>query len=55
MIGNIVNVTVDDSILTDGKIDMKKFHVITFDQANNTYIELGEKVADAFKIGLKLK
>lgn len=54
VIATIVNVTADDAILTDGKIDLSKFHVLTFDQANNTYVALGEKVADAFKVGQKL-
>ena len=55
VIANIVNVSADESILTDGKIDSKKLHIITFDSVNGKYIALGEIVADAFKEGLKLK
>ena len=50
-----MNVSADESVVTDGKIDPKKLKPITFDPANNTYIGLGEKVGDAFKDGLKFK
>ena len=55
IIGNIVNVSVDESALTDGKVDYKKFRPIAFDPSNAKYIELGEEVAQAFKEGIKLK
>ena len=55
LIGEIVNVSADESIVTDGRIDPKKLKPITFDPANNAYIGLGEKTGDAFKDGLKLK
>ncbi len=55
LIGEIVNVSADESVITDGKIDPKKLRPITFDPANNAYIALGDKVGDAFKDGAKLK
>ena len=55
LIGDIVNVSVDESILTDGKIDVKKLEPIAFDGANGKYHVLGEEVAQAFNIGFKLK
>jgi flavin reductase (DIM6/NTAB) family NADH-FMN oxidoreductase RutF len=55
LIGEIVNVSADDSVVTDGKIDPKKLKPITFDPSNNAYIGLGEKVGEAFKDGAKLK
>ena len=55
LIGEIVNVSADDSVVTDGKIDLKKLKPITFDPSNNVYIGLGEKVGEAFKDGAKLK
>ncbi|MFY9177806.1 MAG: flavin reductase family protein [Caldicoprobacterales bacterium] len=55
LVGEIVNVTADERILTNGKIDPKKLKPITFDPVNNAYIGLGEKVGNAFKDGLKLK
>ncbi len=55
VIGEIVNVNAEESILTDGKIDPKKLKPITYDPVNNAYIGLGEKVGNAFKDGLSLK
>ena len=55
LIGEVVNTIADDSILTDGKIDLSKFHPITYDCVNHHYIALGEKVGNAFKDGLQLK
>lgn len=55
LVGEIVNVSADESILTDGKIDVNKLEPITFDAANNKYRVIGEEVADAFKVGLALK
>lgn len=55
LIGEIVNVSADESVITDGKIDLKKLKPITFDPANNAYIGVGEKVGNAFSDGLHLK
>lgn len=55
LIGQIVNVSVDESILTDGKVDLKKFEPLCFDGMNGKYNVIGDVVADAFKTGLKLK
>lgn len=55
LFGEIVNVSVDDGILTNDKVDLEKFKPITFDPINHKYIELGKCVAESFKEGLKLK
>ncbi len=56
LVGEIVNVSVDESVLTpDGKVDVSKLAPITFDPINNTYHVLGEKVGNAFQDGMKLK
>lgn len=55
LIGEIVNVNADESVLTDGKIDPKKLKPIGFDPVNNTYFALGDTVGKAFVDGLKLK
>ena len=55
MVGKVVNVCADESVLTDGKIDPLKLRPITFDGMNHTYLVLGEKVGNAFSDGLKLK
>ena len=53
--GEIVNVSVDESVLTDGKVDVKKAKPITFDPFNNTYVVLGDTVGKAFHDGKALK
>lgn len=55
LIGEIIDVKADESILTDGKIDPQKLKPISFDPANNAYLALGDKVGNAFKDGLALK
>ncbi len=55
LVGEIVNVSADDSVITDGKVDMKKLRPIAFDPFNNAYVGIGEKVGNAFSDGAKLK
>lgn len=55
MKAEILNVSVDEKILTNGKVDPKKLRPICFDPCNNAYLEVGDKVADAFRCGLKLR
>ncbi len=53
MKGEIVNVSVDESAMTDGKVDVSKVAPITFDPFNNAYHVIGEKVGDAWGSGKK--
>ena len=55
LIGQIINVSIDERILTDGKVDIKKLQPISFDPVNNKYLLLSEEAGDAFKAGLELK
>lgn len=55
MVGEIVNVCADESILTDGCIDPMKLRPITYDGMNHAYYVLGEKVGNAFADGAALK
>ncbi len=55
LFGEIVNVSADESVLTDGKIDVRKLAPITFDPVGNGYYVIGEKVGRAFHDGMKLK
>ena len=55
LVGEIVNVCADESVLTDGKIDPVKLDPITFDPVHNTYLALGRKVGEAFSDGLELQ
>ncbi|MBR5233310.1 MAG: flavin reductase family protein [Clostridia bacterium] len=55
LVGEIVNVSADESILTDGKIDLAKFSPITYDPVNHNYLTLGRVAGKAFCDGKKLK
>ena len=55
LVGEIVNVSADDRILTDGKIDPKKLKPITYDTVHKSYLALGDKVGNAYRDGLQLK
>lgn len=54
-VGNIINVSAEESVLTDGKIDPSKVKPITFDPVNHTYVGLGAAVGNAFSDGEKIK
>ncbi len=55
IIGKIINVSVDESVLNGEKIDLSKFRPIAFEPCNNKYHVLGEEVGSAFSDGAKLK
>ena len=56
LVGEIVNVSVDDSVLGEnGKVDVTKLQPITYDPINHHYLVLGEKVGQAFQDGFSLK
>lgn len=51
----IVNINADESILTDGHIDIKKLRPITYDPISHNYYEIGNVVGKAFCDGKVLK
>lgn len=55
LVGEVVNMIADDSILTKGKVDLDKLQPIIFDSAANKYRAVGEIVGNAYKDGLQLK
>jgi len=55
LLGRIVNVCAEERILTDGRIDLSKFHPITYDPSGHGYYRLGEKVGNAFSDGKQLR
>lgn len=55
LVGRIVNVSADERIITDGKIDYRKLRPITYDPISHHYIELGDVVGNAFADGKRLK
>jgi len=52
--GEIVNVSVDESCIVDGKVDVSLVAPIAFDPFNNAYHVVGQKVGDAFSSGKAL-
>ncbi len=55
VIGKVVNVSADESVLKDGKVDIDALGAIAFDPYTHGYYKVGGRVGEAFKDGLKLK
>jgi flavin reductase (DIM6/NTAB) family NADH-FMN oxidoreductase RutF len=56
LVAEIVNILVDEAYLgEDGKPDVEKMQLITYDPVHHGYIGLGERVGRAFADGKKLK
>ncbi len=54
--GEIVNVQAEEDVLNEkGKIDFKKLNPLGYDDVSHSYFEIGEKIADGFKIGLEFR
>ena len=55
LIGEVVNQSADESILTDGKVDLTKLKPIVFDAAGMCYRALGDSVGQAWGSGKKFQ
>lgn len=56
IIAEVVDILCDEKYLApDGKPDVERMGLITFDPVHNGYIALGEKAGEAFSDGKKLK
>ncbi|MDE5795595.1 MAG: flavin reductase [Muribaculaceae bacterium] len=56
IVAEIINIVCDEKYLAaDGKPDVEKMQLITFDPIHNGYIELGTRVGAAFSAGKALK
>ena len=55
VIGQVVNVTADERVMADGKVDMSRVNAIAFDPYTHGYYKVTERVGEAFRDGLKLK
>ena len=56
IIAEIVNIVCQEQYLAeDGKPDVEKMQLITFDPVHNGYIALGSRIAAAFSVGNALK
>ena len=53
--GKIVAQQADESVLTDGKIDLGKLQPIMYDASFHVYRVIGDVVGNAFKDGLEIK
>lgn len=55
VVGKIVNAQVEENILDEkGKVDPSKINALIFDQFQNDYYRVGEKVGKAWNAGAKL-
>ena len=55
VIGKVVNVTADERVMCDGKVNMSLVDAIAFDPYTHGYYRVSERVGEAFKDGLALK
>lgn len=55
VIGRVVNVTADESVMVNEKIDISLVNAIAFDPYTHGYYKVTERVGEAFKDGLALK
>lgn len=53
LLAKIVDISVDESVLSGGEIDVQKLQPITFDAVHHKYIKLGDVVGNAFGEGKK--
>lgn len=55
VIGKVVNVTADESVMVDGKVDVTRVNAIAFDPYTHGYYKVTERVGEAFSDGAKIK
>ena len=55
VVGKVVSITADESVMVDGKIDMSLVNAIAFDPYTHGYYRVSERVGEVFKDGMKLK
>lgn len=55
VIGKVVNVTADERVMVEDKVDMSLVNAIAFDPYTHGYYRVAERIGEAFKDGLKLK
>ena len=54
LIAEVVNISIDEKILTNGKIDLQKINLLCLDAYNKTYCLMGKVVGHAFKDGQEI-
>ena len=54
--GEIVNIQVDNDVLDDkDKVILERLNPLAYDDVTHSYYRMGERIDDAFKMGLKYK
>ena len=54
--GEILNIQADDDVIGEkGKIDLKLLNPIVYDDVLYDYYQVGDKIADAFNVGVKFR
>lgn len=55
VIAKVVNVTADESVMKDDKVDIQLVNAIAFDPYTHGYYKVTERVGNAFKDGFQIK
>lgn len=55
VVGKVVNVTADESVMTGDNVDISLVEAIAFDPYTHGYYKVAERVGNAFQDGLQLK
>ena len=55
VIGKVVNVTADESVINGDNVDISLIDAISYDPFTHGYYKIGERVGNAFKDGMQLK
>ena len=55
VIGKVVRITADESVMKDGRPDMSLVNAIAFDPYTHGYYRVAERVGEAFSDGLRLR
>lgn len=55
VIGEVVNVSAEESVLAGDNVDISKVNAVAFDPYTHGYYKVTERVGDAWKSGLKFK
>jgi flavin reductase (DIM6/NTAB) family NADH-FMN oxidoreductase RutF len=54
VVGEVINMSADDSVLTNGRVDLDKLQPVVFDASSMSYRAIGDKVAGAWNEGNKI-
>ena len=55
VVGKVISVTADESVMKDDKVDISAVNAIAFDPYTHGYYNVNARVGNAFKDGLSLK